>query len=91
VPSWRGYLLQRAHDSKADRGLVHTDVGRLTRFATVLRRRQSQQSPPDGFASLSPARSGLDQRADVKKAGSTVGRTMVPRGITSPSAGDLRI
>jgi hypothetical protein len=50
VPSWRGYLLQRAHDSKADRGLVHTDVGRLTRFATVLRRRQSQQSPPDGFA-----------------------------------------
>ena len=71
--------------------LVHTDVGRLTRLTTVLRRSQSEQSPPDGIASLSPARTGLDQRADVKMAGSTVGRTVVPRGITSSSAGELRI
>ena len=41
--------------------LVHTDVGRLTRLTTVLRRSQSEQSPPDGIASLSPARTGLDQ------------------------------
>jgi hypothetical protein len=33
--------------------LVHTDVGRLTRLTTVLRRSQSEQSPPDGIASLS--------------------------------------
>jgi hypothetical protein len=71
--------------------LVHTDVGRLTRLTTVLRRSQSEQSRPDGIASLSPARTGLDQRADVKMAGSTVGRTVVPRGITSSSAGELRI
>ncbi len=47
------------------------------RLTTFLGPSQSEQTPPDGNASLSPARTGLDQRADVKMAGSTVGRTVV--------------
>jgi hypothetical protein len=88
---WARKLRNRGMASPESR-YPHPGMCRLAaRLTTFLGPSQSEQTPPDGNASLSPARTGLDQRADVKIAGSTVGRTAVPRGITSSSAGELRI
>ena len=88
---WARKLRNRGMASPESR-YPHPGMCRLAaRLTTFLGPSQSEQTPPDGNASLSPARTGLDQRADVKMAGSTVGRTVVPRGITSSSAGELRI
>ena len=90
---WVRKLRNRGMVQLEPRCLIRTERRLTARLTTVLRRSQSEQTPPDGNASLSVARAGLDQRADVKMAGSTVGRTVVggPRGITSSSAGELRI
>ena len=90
---WVTKLRNRGMVQPEPRCLINTEAceGSTARLTNVFGRSQSEQTPPDGIASLSPARTGLDQRADVKMAGSTVGRTVVPRGITSSSAGELRI
>jgi hypothetical protein len=43
------------------RRLVHTERRLTARLTTVVGRSQSEQTPPDGIASISPARTGLDQ------------------------------
>jgi hypothetical protein len=88
---WVRKLRNRGMVQLEPRCLSNTERRLTARLTTVVGRSQSEQTPPDGIASLSPARTGLDQRADVKMAGSTVGRTVVPRGITSSSASELRI
>ena len=49
------------------RRLVHTERRLTARLTTVVGRSQSEQTPPDGIASLSPARTGLDQAVTGKR------------------------
>jgi hypothetical protein len=43
------------------RRLIYTERRLTARLTTVVGRSQSEQTPPDGIASISPARTGLDQ------------------------------
>src|ERR1039458_9264009 len=43
------------------RRLIYTERRLTARLTTVVGRSQSEQTPPDGIANLSPARTGLDQ------------------------------
>ena len=49
------------------RRLIYTERRLTVRLTTVVGRSQSEQTPPDGIASISPARTGLDQGVTTKR------------------------
>ena len=49
------------------RRLIYTERRLTARLTTVVGRSQSEQTPPDGIASISPARTGLDQGVTTKR------------------------